>query len=145
METQLARAYGGQYLQSRLNETLSNVPRLRVAVDLSGTVRRPRGRLQSDLGSHLAGGFQGVFQQELETRADQITARMDQYVQQQLAQLEQMVDGKQKELLARLEEPRREIEQLAAPAIAQLGILDQLEFPAAVRTGALPSLDWLRR
>jgi uncharacterized protein (TIGR03545 family) len=145
METQLARAYGGQYLQSRLNETLSNVPQLRVAVDLSGTLRRPRGRLRSDLGSYLAGGFQRVFQQELEARADQITSRMDQYVQRQLAQLEQMVDGKQKELLARLEEPRREIEQLAAPTIAQLGVFDQIKLPAAARTGALPSLDWLRR
>ena len=145
METHLAQAYGGQHLQSRLNETLSSVSQLRVAVDLSGTLRRPRGRLRSDLGSHLAGGFQKVFQQELEARADQITARMDQYVQQQLAELEQMVDGKHRELLARLEEPRRKIEQMAAPAIEQLGIFDQIKLPAAVRTGALPTVGWLRR
>jgi uncharacterized protein (TIGR03545 family) len=145
METQLPQAYGSQYLQSRLNETLDGVSQVRVAVDLSGTLRRPRGRLRSDLGSQLAEGFQNAFQQELDARAGQIAARVDQYVQEQFSELERIVDGKQQELLARLEEPRRELEQLALPAAEQLGIFDQIKLPAAARTGSLPVSDWLRR
>jgi uncharacterized protein (TIGR03545 family) len=145
MEAHLPSAYGGSRLQDRLNETLDNVSRFQVAVALTGTLRRPRGRLESDLGSHLAGGFQAVFRQELDSRAEQIASRLELEVQRQLDALQRTVDEQSEQLLARLETPRRELQQLVAPAVEQLGGLERFQLPVAPHVGNLPVRDWFPR
>ncbi len=145
MDASLTAAYGGPQLQDRLNQTLDAVSQFRVAVDLSGTLRRPRGRLESDLGSHLAGGFQAAFRQELEARAEQIVSRLDREVQQQLDRLQHTVDEQSEQLLAGLEAPRREIEQLIAPVTEKWGALQKFPLPAVPQISKLPVRDWFPR
>ncbi|MCH5377930.1 MAG: hypothetical protein JJ992_28570, partial [Planctomycetes bacterium] len=145
MSASLAGAYGGAQLESRLNQTLDAVPQFQVAVHLSGTLRRPRGRLESDLGSHLSEGFQTAFRQELDARADQIVSRLDHEVQQQLDRLQHTLDNQSEQLLARLEGPRRELEQLIAPATERLGISPQIQLPSVPKMGKLPVRNWFPR
>jgi uncharacterized protein (TIGR03545 family) len=145
LEARLADAYGGRQLQDRLNQSLDHVDDFRVTIDLAGTLRRPRCQLHSDLGRQLADGFQLAFRQELDDRAERIAARLDAQVQQQLDRLQQLVDQRSEELLAGLDAPRREIEQLMAPVNEQLGALQQFQLPAIPRTGSLPLRNWLPR
>ncbi len=145
MSASLAAVYGGAHLQDRLNQTLDDVAQFQVAVELSGTLRRPRGRLESDLGSHLSEGFQTAFRQELDARADQIVSRLDHEVQQRLDRLQRTVDDQSEQLLARLEGPRREIEQMIAPAAEQLGISPQIQLPSVPKMGKLPVRNWFPR
>jgi hypothetical protein len=145
MEAVLAEAYGGRQLQDRLNSALDDVAEFRVSVDLAGTLRRPSCRLHSDLGAQLADGLQTAFQQELEQRAEQTLVRVDQRVQQQLDQLQEMVDRRSEALLASLEPPRRELEQMIAPVVERLSVLEQFQLPNTPRMGKLPVRDWLSR
>jgi uncharacterized protein (TIGR03545 family) len=145
MDASLADTYGGAPLENRLNQALAGISRFQVAIELSGTLRRPRGRLESDLGSQLSDGFQTAFRQELQARGDQIVSRLDGQARKQLEQLRELVDEQSEQLLARLEVPRREVEQLLAPMTEQSGIMDQVTLPGVPQMGKLPVRNWFAR
>ncbi len=143
LETALAASYGGDLVQTRVNQTLQQVQQLTVTVDLSGTLRRPSTRLHSDLGPQLAEGLNTAVRQELQTRVEQLTSRVSREFKEQLDKLDQLVRVKSDELVARLNVPRAELEKLTAPIAGQWN-LDQLsKLPQTVRTGQLPKLPQL--
>ncbi len=140
LETTLATAYGGESLKTRLNQTLAQVKQLNVTVDLSGTLCRPSTRLHSDFGAQLAAGLTAAARQELQARVEQLTGLVDREVHQHLSELEGLVGSKTDELLARLDAPRAELEQLVAAQPGQWK-LDQLSIlPQPIRAGQLPKL-----
>jgi uncharacterized protein (TIGR03545 family) len=140
LETTLAAAYGGEAVQTRVNQALAQVKQLNVTVDLSGTLRRPSTRLHSDLGAQVAEGLTTVARQELQARVEQLTGRVDSEVSKHLSELERLVSTKSDELLARLAGPRAELEKLVAAKSGPWN-LDQLSnLPQPIRAGQLPKL-----
>jgi uncharacterized protein (TIGR03545 family) len=140
LETTLANAYGGETLKTRLNQALAHVTQLNVTVDLSGTLRRPRTRLHSDLGPQIAGGLTIAARQEVQMRVEQLTGLVDREVHKHLSELEGLVNARTDELLARLDAPRAELEQLVAAKPGQWK-LDHLNIlPQPIRAGQLPNL-----
>jgi len=143
LETALAASFGGEPVRTRVNQALQQVQQLTVTVDLAGTLRRPNARLHSNLGPQLAEGLSTAVRQELQTRVDQLAARVDREVVEQLDKLDRLVSVKSNEILARLNVPRKELEKLTAPVPGQWN-LDQLgKLPPAVHTGQLPKLPQL--
>lgn len=143
LETVLAASYGGDAVQTRVNQALQQVQQLSVTLDLAGTLRRPSARLHSDLGPQLAEGLNTAVRQELQTRVDQLTGRINREVTDQLGKLDQLVSARSNELLARLNVPRAELEKLTAPVAGQWN-LDQIsKLPPTVRTGQLLKLPQL--
>jgi uncharacterized protein (TIGR03545 family) len=135
LETTLANAYGGETLKTRLNQALAQVTQLNVTVDLSGTLRRPRTRLHSDLGPQIAGGLTIAARQEMQARVEQLTGLVDREVHKHLSELEGRVRAETDELLARLDAPRAELEQMVAAKPGQWK-LDHLNLlPPPIRTG----------
>jgi uncharacterized protein (TIGR03545 family) len=135
LEATLAKAYGGEMLRTRLNQALAPVTQLNVTVDLSGTLRRPRTRLHSDLGPRIADGLTLAARQEIQARVAQLTGLVDREVHQHLSELEGRVREKTDELLARLDAPRAELEQLVAAKPGQWK-LDHLNLlPQPIRAG----------
>ena len=118
LETTLANAYGGETLKTRLNQALAQVKQLNVTVDLSGTLRRPRTRLHSDLGPQIADGLTMAARQELQARVEQLTGLVDREVHKHLSELEGLVSSKTDELLARLDAPARNWNNLWLPSRA---------------------------
>ena len=140
LETALAKSYGGESVETRVNQALQQIQHLNVTVDLSGTLRRPSTRLHSDLGPQLAEGINTAVREELQVRIAELTGRIGNEVSERLAKLEQLVRDKTGELLASLNVPRADLEKLAAPMAGQWN-LDQLgNLPQSVRTGQLPKL-----
>jgi len=125
-------AYGGQQLAGNLEQALSQVRDIRVTVDLSGTLSKPRWKLDSNLGSQLAGAFDGLFQRELETRRRQLVAHVNGQVDDQLAQLERTVLAKQEEFLAKLDLNGVQLQDMNRV------IARRLRRPAAKLTEGLP-------
>jgi uncharacterized protein (TIGR03545 family) len=140
LETTLANAYGGETLKARLNQALAQVSQLNVTVDLSGTLRRPRTRLHSDLGPQLADGLTTAARQELQARVEQLTGLVDREARKHLGELESLISSKTDELLARIDAPRAELEQLVSAKPGQWK-LDHLSIlPQPIHAGQLPKL-----
>jgi len=139
-EPTLATAYGGPLLQTRLTQVLAEVKQLSVTVELSGSLRRPRMQLHSDLGPQLAAGLTTAARQELQARVGQLSERVEREVRKQVDDVEQLVRSKSDELLARLDAPCAELEQLLAAQPGQWQ-LDQLgDLPPGIRAAQLPKL-----
>lgn len=140
LEPKLAEDFGGRPLQERLALALAEVKQLSVTVELSGSLHRPRTRLRSDLGPQLAAGLATAARLELQARVAQLTDRIEAEVRRQLSEVEQLVRSKSDELLARLDAPRAELEQLLAAQPGQWQ-LDQLGvLPQSIRAAQLPRL-----
>jgi hypothetical protein len=143
VQTALAASFGGDMVQSRINQALQHVQQLNATLALSGTLRRPSVRLRSDLGPQLAEGLNTAFRQELRARVEQLTDRVGKEVGGQLDKLDQLVRVKSEEILARLHVPRAELEKLTVPVTGQWN-LDQLsKLPQSIRNGPLPQLPQL--
>jgi len=134
-----------QQLVRRLNQAASEVEQISVTVSLDGQLPRPRLHLKSDLGTQLSVGFRQAFQDELNDRAGQLRGKLDQLAEKHLAEVQQRVDAKVQELLARLDGPRAEVAELAQllPSAKRLG--ESLGLPNAVRRASFPWQDVLRR
>lgn len=143
LQTTLDASYGGALVQRRVNQALQQVQQLSVTLDLSGTLRRPRTRLHSDLGPQLAAGLNTAVREELQARVEQLTGRVGREVGEQLDKLDHLVRVKGDEVLARLNVSRAELEKLTAPIAGQWN-LDQLtKLPESIRAGQLPQLPQL--
>ena len=90
---------GGDLVAQRLTTATSNIRDLEAVVHLTGTLRKPSWKLQSNLGTQLASGFQTAVQDELLARQEQLMARANAEVDQAVGKLEQQLLAKQNELL----------------------------------------------
>ncbi len=134
-----------QQLVQRLNQAVSGVEQISVTVSLDGQLPRPRLHLKSDLGTQLSAGFHQAFQNELNDRADQLRGKLDQLAEKHVAEVQQRVDAKVQELLARLDDPREQIAELAQhlPSVKNFG--ESLGLPNTVSRASFPWQGTLRR
>jgi uncharacterized protein (TIGR03545 family) len=134
-----------QQLVRRLNQAASEIKQTSVTVSLDGQLPRPRLHLKSDLGTQLSAGFHQAFQDELNDRANQLRGKLDQFAEKHLAEVQQRVDAKVQDLLARLNGPREEIAELAQLLPSAKSFAGSLGLPNAVRRASFPWQDTLRR
>lgn len=121
-------------LVTRLNQSLDRVDRLEVAIDLSGSLRKPRWHLRSDLGPQLAAGLTEAVQDELHSRVQQLTARVEDYAGKQLAQLQDQLAAQQGQITAILDEARGELAKAAQSFSAPAGLAGQAAEKAGLPT-----------
>lgn len=94
---------GGTRVASLLQTALRGVRRLEAEVQLHGTAEQLQWRLESSLGSSLVAGLSTAVRAELETRRDQLLAEIERRVAAELNRAEQMLAGKQDELLGKVQ------------------------------------------
>ncbi|RIK79587.1 MAG: hypothetical protein DCC67_10305 [Planctomycetota bacterium] len=113
-----------------LHESLAGVDRLEATVHLSGALKRPSVRIESNVGPQLAGGVKGAVAKYLADRQERLLAKVQDKAVQQLAKLEAKRREAEKELLAKLGQDQKLISQIAALLQGQL----------PVTTGGLPQV-----
>jgi uncharacterized protein (TIGR03545 family) len=101
-------------IATMLGESLRGVDRLEATIELSGTVRKPRWEIDSNVGPQLADGIRGAARKYLTERRDRLVAQVQAKADEQLAKLEAAKQEAQTELMAKLGEHRATIEQVAA-------------------------------
>ncbi|MBX3433697.1 MAG: TIGR03545 family protein [Pirellulales bacterium] len=111
-------------LEEALNESLANLARIEAKLVLSGTTRRPRFELTSNLGPDLAAGFDRAFRAYLTDKSNRIVAKAQAKVDEQVAKLDGKRRAAQDELLAKLGDNQE--------LLAQLGGLAGGELPSIV-------------
>nr|MBA3480603.1 TIGR03545 family protein [Pirellulales bacterium] len=88
-------------LAAVLQESLSGVDQLAATVHLSGTLKKPDLKIESNLGPQLAAGVNGAVRKYLTERKDRLVAKVQGKVDQQVAKLETRRQEAQQELLAK--------------------------------------------
>jgi uncharacterized protein (TIGR03545 family) len=128
-------------IAAMLADSLRGVDRLEATINLSGTLRRPKCQIESNLGGQLADGMSGALRKYLAERRDRLAAKVQARVDEQLARLDAKRQEAQAELLAKLGENQQVVEQVAAVMGGQVP-LD----PAAIpQLGSKLHLDRLKR
>lgn len=135
----LGEKYGGPRLAAQLEAALAQVESVDVAVHLSGTLREPTWKLQSNLGPQLATAVTSAFQRELDARVQQIAADVHSHADQEVARFDQLLLARQRAVLEKLQVSDNEVAQLGRMVSAQMGI------PERFRQGNLPLDDLFRR
>ena len=108
-----------------IQESLTGVDRLEAKIELTGTLKRPSFKIQSNVGPQLAAGVTGASKKYLTERKDRLMAKVQGRVDEQLAKLQAQRDQAQQELTAALGENQQLVSQLASLMGGQLpGELD---------------------
>jgi hypothetical protein len=128
----VAEGCGGQRVAGVLRAGLGQLRRLEAEVQLCGTVDQPDWRLKSNLGPQLAAAVTQAFQRELDLRRSELQAQLQQRLNREVARLEQVLVGKQEQLLAKLQGQIGEARQLSQ-SMAQ-----RLPVAAPAMPGGLP-------
>jgi uncharacterized protein (TIGR03545 family) len=128
-------------LADMLKESLRGVDRLEADVKLSGTLRRPQWKIESNLGPQLADGINGAVRRYLSERRDRLVAKVQGKVDEQLAALEARRQEAQKELLGKLGENQ----QLVAELGSFMGGKPSAEGLAIPQIGSALKFDRLKR
>jgi uncharacterized protein (TIGR03545 family) len=103
LKPQLADAYTKYVSAESVSSAMSGVQFLRAEVKLEGTLKRPRYRVQSNLGPELSRGLHLAWQQELARRQQELVAKVNQEVESELNDLQAELQTKQGKLLEQLE------------------------------------------
>ncbi len=103
-------------VSTALGKAMSGVERLEATVTLAGTLKKPKIKIDSDLGSQVATGLNVAVKQLLQERSDALLAKTRKQVDQQLQKLTQLREEAQEKLLAQLGEDQKLLGQLASLA-----------------------------
>ncbi len=109
----LAKSPNGQ-LTEVLGQALAGVQRLEAEVTLAGTLKKPRVKIDSDIGSQVASGLNSSVKRLVEERTEGLLAKSREQVDAQMQKLTQMREKAQQELLAQLGEGQELLGQLAS-------------------------------
>jgi hypothetical protein len=101
-------------LAAALHESLSGVDQLAAKIDLSGTLKRPDFRIDSNVGPQLAAGVNGAVTKYLTERKDRLVAKVQGRVDEQMSKLDKLRSEAQQELMGKLGEDQKLVTQLAA-------------------------------
>jgi uncharacterized protein (TIGR03545 family) len=83
-------------LAAALHESLSGVDQLAAKIDLSGTLKRPDFRIDSNVGPQLAAGVNGAVTKYLTERKDRLVAKVQGRVDEQMSKLDKLRSEDQK-------------------------------------------------
>jgi uncharacterized protein (TIGR03545 family) len=101
-------------IATMLTESLAGVDRLEAEVTVSGTLRKPKWKIESNLGPQLAEGINGAVRRYLTERRDRLVAKVQGKVDEQLAKLDAKRQEAQQELMGKLGENQELVGQLAS-------------------------------
>ena len=128
-------------LAAVLQESLHGVDRIAATVHLTGTLKKPDLKIESNLGPQLAAGVNGAVRKYLTERKDRLVAKVQGKVDEQVAKLETRRQEAQQELLAKLGEEQKLITQLAS----LMGGTPTLDSASIPQLGKVISLDKFKR
>lgn len=97
-----------------IQESLTGVDRLEAKIALTGTLKRPSIKIESNVGPQLAAGVSGAVKKYLTDRKDRLMAKVQGQVDEQLGKLQAERDKAQRELTAALGENQQLVTQLAS-------------------------------
>jgi len=127
-----------------LSQSLAGVQRLQANVTLAGTLKKPKIRIDSDIGNQVAAGLSTTVKRVIQERTDQMLAKSRQQVDEQLQKLNQLRAAAQQELLGQLGEGQELLGQMAALVGGGRG--KGLSLPAGIpQLGKSLRLDGLRK
>ena len=112
VKTQFSNSLGGAALSSRVNQSLEAVQKLETKIYLSGSLKKPRWRMQSNLGPQIAEGVNLAMRQELDARTQQLAQKVNLRVERKWAELEQVLTQRSDQLLAGLSAEQQQIAQI---------------------------------
>ncbi len=108
-----------------MTKALRPIRQLDAAIHLNGKLKRPKWRLQSNLGPQLAGGLQEAVQHELAAHEQQLLELAGRHVEEQLDQVQQKLSQQQREILQQLELGDDQLQHLQRQLLADLRSPDQ--------------------
>ena len=132
---QIAKEFSGSGKQS-----FQDVRSLHAAVDLSGTLARPKWKLKTNLGPQLAAGLKSSLRRELAGRQEQLAAQLQHVTDQQLASFSKKIAARQQELLAKLNLGEQEIAQLQQLITELPRLSDAITARYLIHTGGAQTL-----
>ena len=109
----LAKSPNGQLARS-LEQALAGVQRLQANVTLDGTLKKPKLKIDSDIGSQVAAGLNATVKRVLEEQTEGLLAKSRAQVDAQLAKISQLQEKAQSELMGQLGEGQELLTQLAS-------------------------------
>ena len=126
LQPQLSAEYT-RYLSGSAAETaVRSIQRLDAEILLSGELRRPVWKLQSNLGPQLASGLHQAVQEELAARQQQLLGQANQLVEEELGKVQQKLMQQHRELLEQLELGDEQLQQFKRQLLAHVESPEQL-------------------
>jgi hypothetical protein len=96
---------------------MQNIDRIDATVELSGTIKKPRLKLKTNLGESISNGVKQGFGREISTQKDALIAKLDAQVKEKHDGLVKMFLGKQGDIVEQLD-LRQSVIQDLIPKIA---------------------------
>lgn len=110
---QLAKSPNGK-LAKVLTESLAGIQRLGADVTLSGTLKKPKVKIKSDIGSQVAAGMNESVRKLVTQETEKVLAKSREKVDAELAKIDKLRTEAQDKLLAQLGEGQELLGQIAA-------------------------------
>ena len=126
LTTRLSDDYTRYVSSNSLQAALQPIQQLETQILVSGPLKRPRWKLQSNLGPQLAAGLQAAVRNELAEREQQLLAMANQRAEEELAKLQQQLAEKHQSLLQKLELGDEQLDQFKRQLLAQVQSPEQL-------------------
>lgn len=104
-----------------LQAAVEGVRQLQAELTISGNLLRPKYRLKSNLGPHLASGLNRAVKQELAAKEQQLMAKAHEEVDAELDKLQDKLVADHGKILERLEMGDEQMEQLRTQLMAHVG------------------------
>ncbi|MCA9147920.1 MAG: TIGR03545 family protein [Planctomycetales bacterium] len=121
LKPQLAPKYAKYVTPDSLEASLAGVKQLQAEVKLSGTLKRPRYELHSNLGPQLSRGINQALLQEVAEREKQLVARANREVGQELDKLQSDLMSKHGKILEQLELGDEQLNQIKKQLLSGAG------------------------
>ena len=103
LKAEVSDQLGGKQVADRIAMVTSAIQDVHAVVRLEGTLREPRWKLESNLGTQLAAGLRTALSQEVQHRQQQLLAKVNQEMDRQLLRVRNEIGAKQRELLSELD------------------------------------------
>ena len=125
LKPQLSDEYAKFVSGEAMSKALRPIRQLDAAIHLSGKLKRPEWKLQSNLGPQLADGLQEAVQHELAAREQELLELAGRHVEEQLDQVQQKLSQQQREILQQLEVGDDQLQHLQRQLLADLRSPDE--------------------
>lgn len=113
--------YAKYLSEESLQAAVAGVRQLQAELSISGELLKPRYRLKSNLGPHLASGLNRAVKLELAAREQQLMAKAHEEVNAELDKLQEKLVADHGKILERLELGDEQMEQLRTQLMAHVG------------------------
>ncbi len=111
LQPMLSRRYGPRVTES-LRESLAQIRELKATIYLSGDARRPKTRIQSELGDVVSRAIRGALQKEVDYQQQRVATRLNDELTKRLDRFDQLLASKKQDLLDELHLDSKQVEQL---------------------------------